>query len=48
MKILAAWEHELLEYATAKLLAIPGLRIYGTQPQKSGVIAFNVEGVHFF
>jgi cysteine desulfurase/selenocysteine lyase len=45
---LAAWEHELLEYATAKLLAIPGLRIYGTQPQKSGVIAFNVEGVHFF
>ena len=45
---LAACEHELLEYATAKLLAIPGLRIYGTQPQKSGVIAFNVEGVHFF
>jgi cysteine desulfurases, SufS subfamily len=45
---LAAWEHELLEYATAKLLAIPGLRIYGTQPQKSGVISFNVEGIHFF
>jgi cysteine desulfurase/selenocysteine lyase len=44
---LAAWEHELLEYATAKLLAIPGLRIYGTQPEKSGVISFNVEGVHF-
>lgn len=45
---LAAWEHELLEYATAKLLAIPGLRIYGTQSQKSGVISFNVEGIHFF
>ena len=45
---LAAWEHELLEYATAKLLAIPGLRIYGTQAQKSGVISFNVDGVHFF
>ena len=45
---LAAWEHELLEYATVKLQAIPGLRIYGTQSKKSGVIAFNVEGVHFF
>ena len=44
---LAAWEHGLLEYATAKLLAIPGLKIYGTQPEKSGVISFNVEGVHF-
>lgn len=45
---LAAWEHELLEYATAQLLAIPGLQIYGTQAEKSGVISFNVEGVHFF
>jgi cysteine desulfurase/selenocysteine lyase len=44
----AAWEHELLEYATQLLLKIPGLRIYGTQAQKSGVISFNVEGVHFF
>lgn len=45
---LAAWEHELLIYATEKLKAISGLRIYGTQPEKSGVISFNVEGVHFF
>lgn len=45
---LTAWEHELLEYATAQLLAIPGLQIYGTQAEKSGVISFNVEGVHFF
>ncbi len=45
---LAIWEHELLEYATSKLLAIRGLKIYGTQAQKSGVISFNVEGVHFF
>jgi cysteine desulfurase/selenocysteine lyase len=45
---LAVWEHELLEYATSKLLTVPGLRIYGTQPHKSGVISFNVEGVHFF
>ena len=45
---LAVWEHELLEYATSKLIAIPGLRIYGTQTLKSGVISFNVEGIHFF
>jgi cysteine desulfurase/selenocysteine lyase len=45
---LAIWEHELLEYATSKLLAIPGLKIYGTQALKSGVISFNVDGVHFF
>lgn len=44
----AAWETELLNYATKQLLTIPGLRIYGTQSEKSGVISFNVEGVHFF
>ncbi|HCY43534.1 MAG TPA: cysteine desulfurase CsdA [Prolixibacteraceae bacterium] len=44
----AAWETELLNYATDQLLTIPGLRIYGTQAEKSGVISFNVEGVHFF
>ena len=44
----AAWETELLNYATSELIKIPGLRIYGTQAKKSGVISFNVEGVHFF
>lgn len=44
----AARETELLNYATAALSQIPGLRIYGTQPEKSGVISFNVDGVHFF
>lgn len=41
-------EAELLNYATSELDKIPGLRIYGTQPEKSGVISFNVEGIHFF
>jgi cysteine desulfurase/selenocysteine lyase len=44
----AAWETELLNYATPELEKIPGLRIYGTQTEKSGVISFNVDGVHFF
>lgn len=48
IKTVAAWEHELLNYATAALNQIPGLRIYGTQAEKSGVISFNVEGAHFF
>ncbi len=44
----AAWENELLSYATSELMKVSGLRIYGTQAEKSGVISFNVEGVHFF
>jgi cysteine desulfurase / selenocysteine lyase len=44
----STWENELLNYATTELMQIPGLRIYGTQLEKSGVISFNVEGVHFF
>jgi cysteine desulfurase/selenocysteine lyase len=46
--VVSNWETELLNYATEQLLQIPGLRIYGTQAEKSGVISFNVEGVHFF
>jgi cysteine desulfurase/selenocysteine lyase len=44
----ASCESELLNYATTALLTIPGLLIYGTQTEKSGVISFNVDGVHFF
>ena len=42
---IAAYEQELLEYGTQKLLEIPGLRIYGTS-NKTSVISFNVEGIH--
>lgn len=45
---LSGWEHSLLEYATAKLKEIEGLRIYGEAPQKSGVISFNIDGVHSY
>ncbi|HAH23682.1 MAG TPA: cysteine desulfurase CsdA [Prolixibacteraceae bacterium] len=41
-------ETEILKYATAELNKIQGMKIYGTQIKKSGVISFNVEGVHFF
>ena len=46
IKQIAAYEEELLQYATDKLSKIPGLKIYGTAPQKTAVISFNVEGIH--
>ncbi len=46
MDQIAAYEEELLQYATAALEKIPGLKIYGKAPQKTAVISFNVEGIH--
>lgn len=43
---IANYEHELLEYATEKMLAIPGLRIFGTAKNKSSVISFLVKDIH--
>lgn len=41
-----AYEHELLEYGTKKLLEIEGLKIFGTAKEKTSVISFNIEGIH--
>ena len=43
---IAAYEDELLTYATAKLNAIDKVIIYGTSQKKAAVISFNVEGLH--
>ncbi|HSM62966.1 MAG TPA: aminotransferase class V-fold PLP-dependent enzyme, partial [Gillisia sp.] len=43
---IAAYEEQLLEYATQKLLEIEGSRIYGTSKDKTAVISFNIEGLH--
>ncbi len=43
---IAAYENELLNYATTLLLQIEGLKIYGTSSQKTSVISFNLEGIH--
>jgi len=43
---IAQIEHQLLEYATAKLIEIPDLRIIGTAERKAGIISFVIEGVH--
>ena len=43
-----AHEQELVRYILPKLLAIPGLTVYGPQDpaQHTGVIAFNLDGLH--
>jgi cysteine desulfurase/selenocysteine lyase len=46
MENIAQYEHQLLEYATGKVSAIPGVRIIGTAKEKAGVLSFVIEGVH--
>ena len=43
---IAAYENELLDYATKALQTIEGLKIYGTASNKTSVISFNLEGIH--
>jgi len=43
---IAQHERTLLERAQSALSRIPGLRIYGTVPDKIGVISFNIDGLH--
>ncbi len=46
LNAVGAYERELLDYATGKLLEIPGLRIIGTAREKASVISFVLEGIH--
>jgi cysteine desulfurase/selenocysteine lyase len=46
MERIARHEHALLEYATRRLLEVPGLRIIGTAAQKAAVVSFVLEGAH--
>jgi cysteine desulfurase / selenocysteine lyase len=43
---IAAYEQELLDYATTALKAIEGIQIYGEAPEKTAVLSFNVKGIH--
>jgi cysteine desulfurase/selenocysteine lyase len=42
----AKYEHELLEYATARLADIPGVTTVGTAAEKASVLSFTIENVH--
>ena len=48
MDTIAAYEHELTEYATRRLKEIPDMRIFGESGQKGSVISFLVGNIHHF
>lgn len=48
LKEIAAYEHELLEYATKAISKIEGVKIIGTAKEKASVLSFIVEGLHPF
>jgi len=45
---IAAYEKELLTYATEKLTSIKGLRIIGTAEKKASLISFVLENIHHY
>ncbi len=46
MNLIEQHEQKLLKYGSEELLKIDGLKIYGTQPNKCGIISFNIDGIH--
>lgn len=46
LQTIFAHGQELLDYATNALLNIPGLKIYGTAPDKIGLVSFLLDGIH--
>jgi len=46
MQAIEAYEQQLLQYASAQLSTVPGLRIIGTAAQKAAVVSFELEGIH--
>lgn len=45
---IAAHEHALLEWTTAEMMRIPGMRIFGTAPGKCAVISFLMGNAHHY
>ena len=46
MDAIAAYEHELLTYATERLADIDGIRFIGTAPEKAAVVSFLIGQIH--
>jgi cysteine desulfurase/selenocysteine lyase len=40
------YEADLLRYMHDRLIAVPGIRFYGTAEHKAGVLSFTLDGVH--
>ena len=45
---IAAYEHQLLNYASEQLKALGDLQIFGESPSKTGVICFKLDQIHPF
>ena len=45
---IAAYEHQLLNYATNQMKALGDLQIFGESPAKTGVICFKLDQIHPF
>ena len=43
---IAAYEHELLEYATEAMGAIKGVKLIGTASEKASVLSFTLDNIH--
>ena len=43
---IAAYEGELLDYATEVVGAVPGVRLVGTAPAKASILSFLLDRVH--
>jgi len=46
LETVAAYEHELLSYATEAISRIPGVRLIGTAKEKACVLSFVVDDIH--
>jgi cysteine desulfurase/selenocysteine lyase len=44
LETIAGYEHALLEYATPRMLAVPGLHMIGTATNKASVLSFVLDG----
>lgn len=43
---IGAYEHELLQYATERMLEVPEVRLIGTAKEKAGILSFTLKGAH--
>ena len=46
LDVIAAYEHELVDYATDALSTVSGLRIVGTADEKASVVSFVMDHIH--
>jgi cysteine desulfurase/selenocysteine lyase len=46
VQALQSYEHELLDYGTAALSSVPGVRLVGTAARKASILSFVMDDVH--